>query len=205
MQMFPCPMFWTLKNEAENLHSIRTQKRSTNFISFFDLEASSQKSTVCRLKKVDDVQELIQLMYILSVSSCLQKKVKAGGGVSEKGKLSASSLRKHVCPRYRPLIAQSMVCGDCHQRKKSIAVLNSALDTDSSVFMSRTESRSIEIAIGSLESVENFCRERKVDGKGRDINVKSVIREYRKLEGTQYRYAQKLFLSIWGNRCEKTA
>ncbi len=105
------------------------------FHKFLDLEASSQKSTVRRLKKVDDVQELIQPMYILSASSGLQKKVKAGGGVSEKGKLSASTLRKHVSPRYRPLIAQSMVCGDCHQRKKSIAVLNSALDADSSVFM----------------------------------------------------------------------
>ncbi len=86
-----------------------------------------------------------------------------------------------------------MVCGDCNQRKNSIAALNSALDTDRSVFMSRTESRSLEVAIGSLTSVEKLCRERKVDAKGRDINVKAVLREYKKLEGTQYHYAQKTF------------
>ncbi len=86
-----------------------------------------------------------------------------------------------------------MVCRDCNQRKKSIAVLNSALVTESRVFMSTTESRCLEIAIGSLESVEQLCRERQVDSKGRDINVKSVIREYKKLEGTQHHYAQKTF------------
>ncbi len=119
-----------------------------------------------RLKKVKDEQELIQPPYVLSASSGLQKHVKAGGGMSEKGKLSASTLRKHVSPRYRPLISQSMVCGDCNQRKKNIAVLNSALDTESRVFMSRTESRCLEVAIGSLESVEQLCRERQVDSKG---------------------------------------
>ncbi len=134
-----------------------------DFDSYLALESNSQKSTVRKLKRVDDVQELIQPLYILSATSGVQKPVSRGGGVSEPGKLSASTLRKYKSPRFRPVIAQSMVCSDCNQRTNSLAVLNAALSTEQNVFMSRSEPCSLTVAIGTVESVKQLCEERKID------------------------------------------